>query len=342
MVSGIEEIAPKVSVVVGAYNHKNYISKCLDSILMQQVTFSFEIILGEDASSDGTREICKAYAEKHSDKIKLFLRSRKDVIYINGNPTGRYNFIENLKACTGTYIALCDGDDYWKDPYKLQKQVQLLENNSNLIACHHWQYIAIEKEGSFVEVEAPSKGHGYFSQTVASVKNIFANQVRMKTRTVMFRNIIDDDFFPHWFYKVAFGDVPLSFLLGKHGDFGFIDEPMAVYRQTNSGISTTGLEELGKKKFKVQHFKNWIQIWDYADKFYGFKYHKEATETVVEFYKTITDNLPNTINSFIKVLYYNIFNRSLPFRLKIASSKWIILYYRKKLGYKLKRKLTTS
>ncbi|WP_418637580.1 glycosyltransferase, partial [Winogradskyella sp.] len=308
----------------------------------QQTTFPFEIILGEDESSDGTREICIQYAEKHPDLIKLFLRSRKDVIYINENATGRFNMIENLKAATGTFIAFCEGDDYWKDPLKLEKQVQLLENNSSLIACHHWQYIAIEKESSFVEVEAPTNGHGYFPQAVANVKNIFANQVRMKTRTVMFRNIIDNDFFPHWFYKVAFGDVPLSFLLGKHGDFGFIDEPMAVYRQTNSGISTTGLKELGRKKFKVQHFKNWIQIWDYANRFYDFKYHKEATETVLEFYKTITDNLPNTARSFIKVLYYNIFERKLPFRRKISSSKWIILYYRKKLGYKLKRKLTPS
>src|SRR5690606_9059601 len=92
-----------------------------------QTTFPFEIILGEDESSDGTREICIQYAAKHPDKIKLFLRSRKDVIYINGNPTGRFNFIENLKACSGKYIALCEGDDYWTDPLKLQKQVDFLE-----------------------------------------------------------------------------------------------------------------------------------------------------------------------------------------------------------------------
>lgn len=306
---------------------------------MQKTSFPFEIILGEDESRDGTREICKAYAEKHPDKIKLFLRSRKDVIYINGNATGRFNMVENLKACKGRYVALCEGDDYWKDPYKLEKQVRLLENNSNLIACHHWQYMAVEKGGSFVEVETPKRGDGYFSKDVADVKNIFANQVRVKTRTVMFRNIIDKNFFPTWFYKVAFGDVPLSFLLGKHGDFGFIDEPMAVYRQTNDGVSKAGLKELGPKRFRVQHFKNWIQIWDYADRFYGFKYHKEASGTVHEFYKPITANLPITIGSFLKVIYYNIFVRKIPFRYKIASSKWIFLFYFKKIGRKVKRKL---
>lgn len=333
---------PLVSVIVSTYNHEKFISECLDGILMQQTSFPFEIILGEDESSDGTREICKSYADKYPEQIKLFLRSRKDVIYINGNPTGRYNFIENLKACNGKYIALLDGDDYWSDRLKLQKQVDLLEVNPQLIACHHWQYMAIEKEGSFVEVETPTKEDGYFPQAVSSAKNIFANQVRMKTRTLMFRNIVDKEFFPPWFYKVAFGDVPLSFLLGKHGDFGFIDEPMAVYRQTNDGVSKVGLKDLGIKKFRVQHFKNWIEIWDYADRFYEFKYHKEATETVLGFYKTITDNLPKTIGSFIKVLYYDLFIRRLPFHRKIVSSKWIILYYRKKLGYRLKRKLRIS
>ncbi len=333
---------PTVSVCIQTYNHQPYIKECLDSILMQQTTFPFEIILGEDESCDGTREICKTYADAHPEQIKLFLRSRKDVILINGNATGRFNMIENLKAATGIFIAFCEGDDYWKDPYKLEKQVQLLASNPNLIACHHWQYMAIEKEGSFVEVEAPTSGDGYFPQPVANVRNLFANQVRVKTRTVMFRNIIDNEFFPPWFYKVAFGDVPLSFLLGKHGDFGFIDEPMAVYRQTDDGVSKAGLKELGLKNFKVQHFKNWIEIWDYADRFYDFKYHKEATKTVLDFYKTITDNLPKTIGSFIKVLYYDLFKRRLPFHRKIVSSKWIILYYRKKLGYKLKKKLTIS
>jgi glycosyltransferase involved in cell wall biosynthesis len=326
---------------VVTYNQESYIEECLDGILMQQTTFPFEIILGEDESSDGTRDICQAYAEKYPDKIKLFLRSRKDVIYINGNATGRFNMIENLKACTGRYIALCEGDDYWTDPLKLQKQVDLLEANPELVACHHWQKAAKKKGDSFEEIEAPKEGHGYFPYET-DVKAIFENKMRVKTRTVMFRNIFDPAEIIHNFPKAAFGDVPLSFVLGKYGRFGYIDEEMAVYRQTTTGVSTAGLKELGLKNFKVQHFKNWIEIWDYADRFYEFKYHKEATETVLGFYKTITDNLPKTIGSFIKVLYYDLFIRRLPFHRKIVSSNWIILYYRKKLGYRLKRKLRIS
>lgn len=141
---------PRVSVCVVTYNHVSFIEQCLESILIQQTDFPFEIILGEDESSDGTRAICKEYAEKFPDKIRLFLRSRKDVIYINGNPTGRYNFIENLKAAKGKYIALLEGDDYWTDPLKLQKQVDFMEKNEECFLINHaMPSLEVTKEGYY-------------------------------------------------------------------------------------------------------------------------------------------------------------------------------------------------
>ncbi|MFP4024594.1 MAG: glycosyltransferase [Thiohalospira sp.] len=121
--------SPKVSVCVQTYQHANFIKNCLDGILMQKTEFSFEILLGEDASTDGTRDICIEYSDKYPDKIRLFLHNRENVIYVNGNPTGRFNFLYNLFQSRGKYIALCEGDDYWTDPCKLQKQVDFLEAN---------------------------------------------------------------------------------------------------------------------------------------------------------------------------------------------------------------------
>lgn len=334
-------LKPTVSVCVQTYNHEPYIKECLDSLLMQRTTFSYEIILGEDESSDGTRDICKAYAEKYPDKIRLFLRSRKDVIYINGNATGRFNMIENLKACQGNYIALCEGDDYWTDPLKLQKQVDMLDANPQLVACHHWQKLAVRKEHIFEEIKAPKEGHGYYPNETG-VQSIFENKMRIKSRTILFRNMVDPSEILHNFPKAAFGDVPLSFVLGKYGRFGFIDEEMAVYRQTNKGISTAGLEELGVNKFRIQHYKNWIQIWDYADKFYGYAFHKEATATVIAFNKIILSILPNTLQSYTKMLYYNIFERKLPLFRKLVTSKRIVFYCGRKFTTKLKRKLKTT
>jgi glycosyltransferase involved in cell wall biosynthesis len=329
-----------VSVVVVTYNHENYIEQCLDSLLSQQTDFEFEIILGEDDSTDNTRAICKEYALQYPEKIRLFLRSREDVIYINGNPTGRFNFMENLKAAKGKYIALCEGDDYWTDPLKLQKQVDVLESNPCLIACHHWQKYAIFKNRDYVEVDAPiDEGHGYYPALRSSVVKIFSNQINIKSRTLMFRNIIDDTFFPDWFYKVAFGDISLSFLLAKYGDFGFIDEPMAVYRQTGEGVSTKGLKELGPKKFMVQHYKNWIQISDFADKHYNYKYHKQANKTVKYYFTIMIDNLPKNAKGMFHLLKYNVVIREMSIFKTLMHTLWMLSYYGKFSLQRLKRNL---
>ena len=328
---------PLVSIVVTTYNHEDYIKKCLDSILEQQTNFPIEIILGEDESSDGTRKICQDYANRFPDIIKLFLRSRKDVIYINGRPTGRYNFIESLKSAKGKYIALCEGDDYWIDPNKLQKQVDFLEANPNLSACHHWQKIAIFEDGNYIEVNAPKDGHGYLNKKTSTVKELFLNNVRLKSRTLMYRNVVDTSLFNNYFKNAAFGDVPLSFILGKHGDFGFIDEEMAVYRLTGKGSSNAGLKELGFKKFRIQHFKNWIEIWDRADVFYGFKYHNESARTVNFFYKKIITQFNFNFRTLLKLLKYNR-NRALPYIKLFKHDLWLIWIFFKLKGYKdLKR-----
>ena len=97
---------PRVSILVQTYNQAPFIRECLDGILMQEVDFQYEILLGEDQSTDGTREICKEYADKHPDKIRLFLHSRENNIKVNGHPTGRFNYMYNLFAAKGQYIAI--------------------------------------------------------------------------------------------------------------------------------------------------------------------------------------------------------------------------------------------
>lgn len=274
---------PVVSVCVQTYQHAPYIRQALDSILMQKTDFPFEILIGEDESTDGTREICMEYAEKYPDKIRLFLNSRENVIYINGQPTGRWNFMNNLKNARGKYIANLPGDDYWTDPQKLQKQFDILESHNEIIACHHWHEYIYENNSN-------TKGtpkHGYLPDTVASVKEIFANRLRIKVRTIMFKNIIGDNFFPDWFMQVAFGDVPLSFLLGLYGKFYFIDEPMAVYRISGKGISAAGKSKMDHGSWVKKHYNAWIQIWNEANRMYNYQFNEDAINTITGFYKFI-------------------------------------------------------
>jgi glycosyltransferase involved in cell wall biosynthesis len=126
---------PRVSVCVVTYNHGPYIRQCLEGILKQRTSFAFEICIGEDASSDETRLICREFARADPVRIRLFERRREDVIHINGRPTGRFNFLETVAACRGEYIAHCEGDDYWTDPEKLQMQVEAMDARQDCLLC---------------------------------------------------------------------------------------------------------------------------------------------------------------------------------------------------------------
>ncbi len=110
------------------YNHEKYIAQAIESALMQKTNFDYEIVIGEDCSTDGTREIVKYYAEKYPEKIRAIFNEKN----LGMIP----NFINTLNKCRGKYIAMLEGDDYWTDPYKLQKQVDFLESHPDYGLVH--------------------------------------------------------------------------------------------------------------------------------------------------------------------------------------------------------------
>lgn len=132
---------PMVSVHVSTYQHAEFIRDCLDGVLMQETNFPFEIIIGEDESNDGTREICKEYADQYPEQIRLFLHRRENNIAIHGRPTGRFQFMYSYFVARGKYIATCEGDDYWTDPTKLQSQIDFMEKKKACsLSFHGWLY----------------------------------------------------------------------------------------------------------------------------------------------------------------------------------------------------------
>src|SRR5690554_5823117 len=135
---------PAVSVCVPTYQHVAYIQECLDSIIKQKTTFPFEIIVGEDNSTDGTREICIKYANRYPTKIRLLLHNKENKVSVLGKTTGGFNNLYNFYSAKGKYIARCEGDDYWTDIYKLQKQFDFMEANPNYFVCGHDAFIAGE------------------------------------------------------------------------------------------------------------------------------------------------------------------------------------------------------
>ena len=122
------ENKPKVSILIISYNHEQYIAQTLDSVLMQKTDFPFEIVIGDDASPDKTRNICEDYAQKYPHIIRV-LPTPQNLGVVP-------NYIRTLAACRGQYIAHLDGDDYWIDDEKLQKQVNRLDADPNLTICY--------------------------------------------------------------------------------------------------------------------------------------------------------------------------------------------------------------
>lgn len=220
-------VHPLVSVCIQTYQHVHHIEQCLQSVLCQQTSFPFEIILGEDDSTDGTRDICIRYKEKFPNVVNLFLRDEKNKIWIEGEKTGRYNFISNLQAAKGKYIALLDGDDYWIDHLKLQKQVDFLESNPDYTLCFgNYRNLKNGKLKTTLYLHPRKKDY--------SINNI----PLMHTGSVVFRNP-GFDIIPLHFWQTPFLDFPLYMHVTGKGKIRRLPGYVVVYREHDKGMWTS-------------------------------------------------------------------------------------------------------
>lgn len=217
---------PKVSVALWTYNHEQFIAQAIESVLMQQTDFEYELIIGEDCSTDGTRAIVVEYFQKYPERIRPLLHEH--------NVGGAANSIAVLNACRGQYVALLDGDDYWTDPRKLQKQVNFLEAHPEYSHCFHPVFWLEHATGqiSVSYYGAPGIKQYYTLDDLLEYSNF------VPTASVVFRSHLISEI-PDWFSLCPVGDLPLHILnLCNSGQdkVGFIDEPMAVYRRHSGGV----------------------------------------------------------------------------------------------------------
>jgi glycosyltransferase involved in cell wall biosynthesis len=213
---------PLVSVLMLVYNHERYIAQAIEGVLMQQVDFSYEIVIGEDCSTDGTRNLVVGYQEKYGDRIRLLLQGT--------NVGMQKNFADTYRACRGRYIALLDGDDYWTDSHKLQKQVDLLEENPDYAICFHNMQVVYEDEP---QMNRLSNTHQQETTTLEDL----AQGNYIYTASCLFRKYFSE--LPCWFDQCAVGDYPLHLLNAREGKIKFIDEVMGGYRIHKGGIWET-------------------------------------------------------------------------------------------------------
>jgi glycosyltransferase involved in cell wall biosynthesis len=230
----------KLSVMMITYNHEPYLRQALDSVLVQKVDFDFEIVVGEDNSTDGTRKILTEYADAHPGRIRPILRDRNLGVI--------RNFFATLGECRGEHIALLEGDDYWTSDRKLKTQVEFLDAHPDYAICFH-DAIAHYQDGSkpdFNYVRADQAETMEFADLL--VENVIPTCSVMYRRSAMFLPP------PDWVYGLKMADYPLHALTAQHGKIAYINEVMGVYRIHPGGVYT-GLETVSRLRQAVEFLR---------------------------------------------------------------------------------------
>jgi len=210
----------KVSVLMLAYNHERYISSALESALCQRTDFLFEIVVGEDCSTDRTREILIGYRDRHPDRVRLLLPER--------NLGMMENLVQTFQACRGEYVAMLEGDDYWTSPDKLQRQVDFLDGHPGCAECFH--------NVDIIEDGRPGERRPFVGKKAKlsySLRDVAYHNI-IPTCAIMFRRKLIPSF-PDWFSSMPMGDWPMQVLLAEHGTITYLPDNMGAYRVHSGG-----------------------------------------------------------------------------------------------------------
>ncbi|CAH0147866.1 GNAT family N-acetyltransferase [Chryseobacterium sp. Bi04] len=232
-----------LSVFIMVYNHAEYLKECIDNILTQKTNFNFDIVIGEDCSKDNSREILLTYQKLYPGKFKLLLYPQNIGAARNQN--------EVFKNCMGKYIAICEGDDYWTDALKLQKQVSFLEQNPEYSLSFHKITGISPDETEPIIFNNPDEEKDYSIEDLA--KGNFIH-----TPSVVFRKNIQE--LPQWINYCPIGDYPLHMINASFGLIKYFPNSMAAYR-LGSGIWSTKskvyqmINVMFCLKFLIEHFK---------------------------------------------------------------------------------------
>ncbi|AWG21449.1 hypothetical protein FFWV33_07835 [Flavobacterium faecale] len=241
---------PIVSVVMITYGHEQFIEQAINSVLMQECDFEIELILANDCSPDQTDVVIQKIIQTHP-KASIISYYKQEV-----NMGMMPNFIFALQKAEGKYIALCDGDDYWTDKFKLQKQVDFLNSNLDYVLCFHSVAI-LKNDGSMVEDFITSLPPEYETiDTLAKLGNY------IHTPSVVYRNVLEET--PPEFELSPIGDYFLYMMLAEHGKLKFLQDQMSTYRYGVGLFSgTTHSIRLQKEVIMLACLLSYLKVGDF-------------------------------------------------------------------------------
>lgn len=255
---------PIVSIFCITFNHEAYIEDALKGFLNQETKFAFEVLIHDDASTDNTARIIKLYEKKYPNIVKPIYQTKNQ--YSQGIKISR-KF--NLPRAFGDYIAFCEGDDYWIDPKKLEKQVSFLNANQDCSLCFHASRVEYFDrdilDSDTQEVKGIKKPIKFTLQDFIS-----SNGLNMRTVSVVIRKDIYEKL-PSSFYEAPVGDLPLQLISGLYGSYSYLPEAMTVYRRAVPGSWSENHKSLD---WKLKHIEDLNSIYDDFDDYTDNRYHK--------------------------------------------------------------------
>ena len=317
-----------VSICCLAYNHELYIRQCLDGFLMQKTTFRFEVLIHDDASTDRTAEIIREYEKKYPDIIKPIYQEENQ--YSKGI---RISHVFQYPRAKGKYIALCEGDDYWIDDQKLQKQFDALEENPNCFFCAHRVYVECfddEKNNYYLPKGDECKG-------IISSDVFFdlASNYQIQTSSYFFLNLpeMKNGDYPEFFSVIDVGDTPLMLLFASKSNLYYYDDIMSCYRSGTPNGWTSSFSRSDHYLMRIEMFKEF-------NKYSEFRFSQKCEKKIQEMefamlssngdyksmlskkYRSLLKQMPNKYRLFIVLSGY------LPHVMKVR--KHIMSYIHKK------------
>ena len=261
----------KLSIIVPTYNHGNFIAQMLEGALNQETNFDFDIIVGDDASKDDNAMIISKFAQKYPNKIRAFLHS-KNLGPLEPRELGGKNNVGFLfSQAKSEYIALCEGDDYWKDPLKLQKQVDFLDRNAEYSLCHHQLQVIYEDNSTSHYFNAEDQ------RDTSTIRDLLDDETWfLGTESTVFKNIFIDGM-PDWWWKTASGDLGIFIEVARYGKIKYLPDTMGTYRKHRGGMTNIHTPQ--------NHFflNNRIEMFQNVDEYLGFQYSEIISNTVLKY-----------------------------------------------------------
>ena len=260
----------RVSICCITYNQEAYIRDALEGFLSQQTDFAYEILIHDDASTDHTADIIREYAARFPDRIFPILQTENQYALGRTNVSGLYNF----PRARGTYIAMCEGDDYWTDPRKLQLQVDFMDTHPDCAMILHSARVEVQGKAITEHQMRP-----YRQNRRIMPEEIIDKTTGYPTASLLFYADMVKDL-PSFYNDAPIADIPLQLLAAARGWAYYLDRPMCVYRLGGAASWTTLMKQGDYEKKQAAYAESMTDMYRGFDAYSGQRFHETVEHAI--------------------------------------------------------------